>query len=128
MINRILFIKGWKRNGQPTQGWLVMPPETGDPKVTRSSKRKKMKLKLNDAMRPLNKLKLKADNTIVLPSLGDLVTHREHPLGIGLVVERHPVQRAFRVQWLDNPKLNLFIDERVLFPINKERTYESDDL
>lgn len=126
MVNRILFIKGWKRNGEPCQSWLVLPPEPTTLKASRRSKRKKMKLKLNDAMQPLNKLKLKLNDAIRLPMLGDLVTHSEHPLGIGLVVERHPVQRAFRVQWLDNPNLNLFIDERVLLPIDKEHAHEND--
>jgi hypothetical protein len=80
--------------------------------------------KLNKTIEPNEK---KLDKTIN-PKLGDLVTHKIHPLGIGLVVERHEQYSAFRVDWLQQPTLTLFIDESVLIPINKERTHEDNDL
>ena len=71
----------------------------------------------------------KLNKTINKPiRLGDLVVHSEHPIGIGLVVERHEQYSAFRVDWLQQPTLTLFIEASVLIPINKERTHEDNDL
>ena len=106
IVNRIFFVDGWDLKGDKKQQWIVLPSET-------HPDYKKMKLKLNSSIQP---------------RLGDLVTHSEHPLGLGLVVEKHPQHKAFKVNWIEQPSLTLFIDERVLIPINKERTHESGDL
>jgi len=62
------------------------------------------------------------------PTLGDLVTHKEHPLGIGLVVEKHPELNAFRINWVEHSNLTLFIASSSLIPINKEHAHEDNDL
>ena len=105
IVNRIFFVEGWNSKGDKKQQWIVLPSD--------AAPEKKMKLKLNSSIQP---------------KLGDLVTHKEHPLGLGLVVEKHPELSAFRVNWVEHSNLTLFIDEKVLIPINKERTHESDDL
>ena len=112
IVNRICYVKGFDSSGAHKERWLVM------------DKNKKLNKTIECKEKKLNK-------TIECPqppSLGDLVTHREHPIGLGLVVEKHKMLKAFRVKWIDQPLLNLFIDEKVLIPINKEHTHESDDL
>ena len=133
IVNRIFFVEGWNIKGDKKQQWIVLPSD--------ASPEKKMKLKLNSSIKGAKKMKLKLNSSIegakkmklelnssIQPKLGDLVTHKEHPLGIGLVVEQHPQYNAFRVNWVEHSNLTLFIDEKVLIPINKERTHESDDL
>ena len=105
IVNRVFFVSGFDQLGKPKQKWCVMD-------------------KLNNTIQSEEK---KLNKTIDV-QLGDLVVHREHPLGIGLVVEKHPKHNAYRVQWIDHERLDLFIAESVLCPINKERTHESDDL
>jgi hypothetical protein len=112
IINRIYFVKGFDKNGNPKEKWIVMEKT----------------MKLNNTIETQEK---KLNNTINITKkarLGDLVTHSEHPLGIGLVVEKHTKQKAYRVSWVEQPLLNLFIDEAYLIPINKEHAHESDDL
>ena len=133
IVNRIFFVEGWNLKGDKKQQWIVLPSD--------ASPHKKMKLKLNSSIKGAKKMKLKLNSSIegakkmklelnssIQAQLGDLVTHKEHPLGLGLVVEKHPEYNAFRVNWVEHSNLTLFIDEKVLIPINKERTHESDDL
>ena len=133
IFNRIFFVEGWNIKGDKKQQWIVLPSD--------ASPEKKMKLKLNSSIKGAKKMKLKLNSSIegakkmklelnssIQPKLGDLVTHKEHPLGIGLVVEQHPQHNAFRVNWVEHSNLTLFIDEKVLIPINKERTHEDNDL
>ena len=133
IVNRIFFVEGWNIKGDKKQQWIVLPSD--------ASPEKKMKLKLNSSIKGAKKMKLKLNSSIegaikmklelnssIQPKLGDLVTHKEHPLGIGLVVEQHPQYNAFRVNWVEHSNLTLFIDEKVLIPINKERTHEDNDL
>jgi len=86
-------------------------------------------MKLNNTIESKEK---KLNNTIKSqekkPTLGDLVTHINHPLGLGLIVEKHPKHKAYRVEWIEHNNLTLFIDQNVLCPINKEHAHESDDL
>jgi len=77
----------------------------------------KMKLKVNDTIdEPKSqKLKLKLDDTIEQAlEIGALVQHKKHDLGIGLVAEKHPNLRAFRVVWNEHPKLCLYISQSAL--------------
>ena len=134
IVNRIFFVDGWDAKGDMKQQWIVLPSETHPDykkmklKLNSSiNEVKKMKLKLNSSIEGVEKMKLKL-NSSIQPKLGDLVTHSEHPLGLGLVVEKHPEYKAFKVNWIDQPSLTLFIDEKVLIPINKEHAHESDDL
>ena len=119
IVNRIFFVQGWNLKGDKKQQWIVLPSD--------AAPEKKMKLKLNSSIEGAKKMKLEL-NSSIQPKLGDLVTHKEHPLGIGLVVEQHPQYNAFRVNWVEHSNLTLFIDEKVLIPINKERTHEDNDL
>ena len=134
IVNRIFFVDGWDLNGDKKQQWIVLPSET-------HPDYKKMKLKLNSSINEVKKMKLKLNSSIegakkmklelnssIQPKLGDLVTHKEHPLGIGLVVEKHPELNAFRINWVEHSNLTLFIASSSLIPIDKERTHESDDL
>ena len=133
IVNRIFFVQGWNLKGDKKQQWIVLPSDAAPEKKMKlklnSSIKgaKKMKLKLNSSIEGAKKMKLEL-NSSIQPKLGDLVTHKEHPLGIGLVVEQHPQYNAFRVNWVEHSNLTLFIDEKVLIPINKERTHEDNDL
>jgi len=133
IVNRIFFVEGWNSKGDKKQQWIVLPSDASPDKKMKlklnSSIKgaKKMKLKLNSSIEGAKKMKLKL-NSSIHPKLGDLVTHKEHPLGLGLVVEKHSELRAFRVNWVEHSNLTLFIDEKVLIPINKEHAHESDDL
>ena len=133
IVNRIFFVEGWNIKGDKKQQWIVLPSD--------ASPEKKMKLKLNSSIKGAKKMKLKLNSSIegakkmklelnssIQPKLGDLVTHKEHPLGIGLVVEQNPQYNAFRVNWVEHSNLTLFIYEKVFIPINKERTHEDNDL
>ena len=120
IVNRIFFVEGWNSKGDKKQQWIVLPSD--------AAPEKKMKLKLNSSIEGAKKMKLKLNSSIDSPKLGDLVTHKEHPLGLGLVVEKHPQYNAFRINWVEHSNLTLFIDEKVLIPINKEHAHESDDL
>ena len=120
IVNRIFFVEGWNIKGDKKQQWIVLPSD--------AAPEKKMKLKLNSSIEGAKKMKLELNSSIDSPKLGDLVTHKEHPLGLGLVVEKHPELSAFRVNWVEHSNLTLFIDEKVLIPINKEHAHESDDL
>tara|TARA_Y100000114_G_C11752438_1_gene325090 strand:+ start:1905 stop:2339 length:435 start_codon:yes stop_codon:yes gene_type:complete len=124
IVNRILFVKGINHRGIETEKWVVLSKKLYEQEREMIEKKIQDK-KLNKTIQPNEK---KLNKTIIIAKLGDLVTHKVHPLGIGLVVEKHKEYSAFRVNWLDQPSLTLFIDEKVLIPINKERTHESDDL
>ena len=134
IVNRIFFVEGWNSKGDRKQQWIVLPSDAAPEKKMKlklnSSIKgaKKMKLKLNSSIEGAKKMKLELNSSIDSPKLGDLVTHKEHPLGLGLVVEKHPELSAFRVNWVEHSNLTLFIDEKVLIPINKEHAHESDDL
>lgn len=123
IINRILFVKGITTKGIETEKWVILSKKTYSEEKEMIEK-KIQETKLNKTIQPTEK-KL---NKTIQPKLGDLVAHKIHPLGIGLVVERHEEHNAFRVDWLRQPKLSLFIDERYLIPIDKEHAHESDDL
>jgi hypothetical protein len=106
IVNRIFFVKGYDINGHPTEKWIV-----------RREEYEKMKLKVNDTIdEPKSqKLKLKLDDTIEQAlEIGALVQHKKHDLGIGLVAEKHPNLRAFRVVWNEHPKLCLYISQSAL--------------
>jgi hypothetical protein len=123
IVNRILFVKGINTRGIKTEKWVVLSKDLYEQEREMIEK-KIQERKLNKTIEP-NEKKL---NKTINPKLGDLVTHKIHPLGIGLVVERHEQYSAFRVDWLSQPTLTLFIDESVLIPINKERAHEDNDL
>ena len=133
IVNRIFFVEGWNLKGDKKQQWIVLPSDAAPEKKMKlklnSSIKgaKKMKLKLNSSIEGAKKMKLKL-NSSIQPKLGDLVTHKEHPLGIGLVVEKHPELNAFRINWVEHSNLTLFIASSSLIPINKEHAHESDDL
>jgi hypothetical protein len=112
IVNRILFVKGINTRGIKTEKWVVLSKDLYE------QEKEMIEKKIQER---------KLDKTIN-PKLGDLVTHKIHPLGIGLVVERHEQYSAFRVDWLSQPTLTLFIDESVLIPINNERAHEDNDL
>ena len=134
IVNRIFFVEGWNLKGDKKQQWIVLPSDAAPEKKMKlklnSSIKgvKKMKLKLNSSIEGAKKLKLELNSSIDSPKLGDLVTHKEHPLGLGLVVEKHPELNAFRINWVEHSNLTLFIASSSLIPIDKERTHESDDL
>lgn len=66
----------------------------------------------------------KLNKTINKPiRLGDLVVHSEHPIGIGLVVERHQEHKAYRVEWINQPTLNLFIAENCLVAVKHKEVH-----
>ena len=123
IVNRILFVKGINTRGIKTEKWVVLSKDLYEQEKEMIEK-KIQERKLNKTIEP-NEKKL---NKTINPKLGDLVTHKIHPLGIGLVVERHEQYSAFRVDWLQQPTLTLFIEASVLIPINKERTHEDNDL
>jgi len=120
IVSKMVFVDGYKLEGQKTYYWFSTA--IGD------QQEDQMKLELNTSMAKTKKMKLELNTSIQTAKLGDLVTHKEHPLGLGLVIEQHPEYNAFRVDWIEHSELTLFIDEKVLLPINKERTHESDDL
>ena len=134
IVNRIFFVKGWNSKGDKKQQWIVLPSDAAPEKKMKlklnSSIKgvEKKKLKLNSSIEPTEKMKLKLNSSIDKPQLGDLVEHAVHPLGIGLVVEKHPKHKAYRVDWVEHSNLTLFIDQSFLSPINKEHAHESDDL
>jgi hypothetical protein len=129
IVNRIFFVEGWNVKGEPRQQWIILPAEAKMKLKLNSSIKgvKKMKLKLNSSIQQTKKTKPKL-NSSMQPKLGDLVTHKQHPLGLGLVVEKHPELEAFRVDWIEHANLTLFINEKTLVPINKEPAHESDGL
>lgn len=121
IINRFIFVQGFDYAGASIEKWIVI----GKDKVPEEESMQEKKL--NNTIQPREK-KLNNTITLKLPQIGDLVTHSVHPLGLGLVVEKHHRHKAYRVQWVDQPKLILFIAENMLIPINKEHAHESDDL
>ena len=122
IVNRILFVKGINTRGIETEKWVVLSKKLYA-KEKEMIKKSIQERKLNKTIQP----KEKKLNKTMKPKLGDLVTHKIHPLGLGLVVERHESYTAYRVEWIEQPTLNLFIDEDTLIPINKEHTHEDND-
>lgn len=110
-INRIFYVKGFDEAGDPKERWIIMD--------------RKLNKTIDCETKKLNKTIDLAKKT---PTLGDLVTHKEHPLGIGLVVEKHPELNAFRINWVEHSNLTLFIASSSLIPINKEHAHEDNDL
>jgi hypothetical protein len=113
IVNRIFFVKGYDINGHATEKWIV-----------RTEEGEKMKLKVNDTIgEPKSqKLKLKLDDTIEQAlEIGALVQHRNHDLGLGLVSQKHPNIRAYKVVWNEHPNLSLFISQNALCLVDNNK-------
>jgi hypothetical protein len=97
IVNRIFYIQGLDCDGNETERWCIMGKELYN---TIGLQEKKLDKTIN-----------------IQPKLGDLVVHRRHEIGLGLIVERHPERKAYRVSWVSQPQLNLFIMEEYLMPV-----------
>ena len=95
-MNKWFFVQGLTAEGFVIERWCVMDEELNRTIQTQQKK-------LNKTMRS--------------PKVGDIVVHSVHNLGIGLVIEKHKVSAAYKVSWVEQPGLDLFIVESYLIPV-----------
>tara|TARA_R100001440_G_C2460791_1_gene109863 strand:- start:164 stop:496 length:333 start_codon:yes stop_codon:yes gene_type:complete len=96
IMNKWFFVQGLTAEGFPIERWCVVDEE------------------LNKTIELQEK---KLNKTMRSPNVGDIVVHSIHNLGIGLVIEKHKTSSAYKVNWVNQPKLDLFIIESYLIPV-----------